>query len=81
MYVMCSNCHSNNITHKNIHNKVGSWTQYTPFNSNTTNCESIRTSRDRIPLEMASHISSITTLYSTMLFDEGQRHLPPEDKM
>ena len=79
MYVMLSNCSSNNITHKNVHNNVGSLTWYNPFNYDTINCESRRTSRERTPCEMASHRSSIMALYSATLFEEGHKHTPPED--
>ena len=79
MYVMHSNCCSNNITHKNLHNKVGSLIRYNPFNCDTTSCDSRQTSRDQTPLEMASPSSSIMTLYSTTLCDDGQRHTPSED--
>ena len=79
MYVILSNCRSNNLTHKNIHNNVGSLILYKPLSCDTTNCESRRTSRERKPCEMESHKSSITTLYSTTLFEEGRKHTPPED--
>ena len=80
MYVIFSNCRSNNFTHKNIRNKFISIIRDTPFNYKNTNCESRRTSRDWITWEMASRNNSITTLYSTILFDECWRHTPPEDK-
>ena len=79
MHVMCSNFCSNNITHKNLCNKVGSLIWDTPFNCGRTNYDSGRNSRDRIPLEMESHMSSIMTLYSTTLFEDGWRHTLPED--
>ena len=69
----------NNLTHKNLRNKFGSIIRYMPFNCKTTNYDSIHTSRDQIPWEMASYSNSIMTLYSTTLFDDGQRHTPPED--
>ena len=45
----------------------------------TTNYESRRTSRERTPCEMASRRSSIMTLYSATLFEEGRKHMPPKD--
>ena len=79
MYVRLSNFHSNNLTHKNLHNNVGSLTRYKPLSCDTTNCESRHTSRERTPCEMTSLNSLITTLYSTTLFEEGCKHTPPED--
>ena len=79
MYVMLSNYRSNNITCKNLRNNVGSLRRYKPLSYDTTNCESRCTSRERIPCEMAPRRSSITTLYSTTLFEEGHKHTPPED--
>ena len=79
MYVMLSNFRSSNLTRKNIRNNVGSLTQYKPLSYETTNCESIHTSRERTPCEMASHNNSIMALYSTKLFDEGRKHMPPEE--
>ena len=76
---MYSNCHSNNITRKNLCNKIISVIQYKPFDYDKTSSESRSTSRDRIPLEMASHSSLIMTLYSTTLLDDGQRHTPLRD--
>ena len=79
MYVILSNCHYNNLTHKNIRNNVESLTWYKPLSYDTTNSESRRTSRDRIPCEMESRKSSITALYSSTLFEEGRKHTPPKD--
>ena len=79
MYVILSNCRSNNLTRKNILNTVGSLTWYKPLSCDTTNSESRRTSRERTPCKMASCRSSITTLYSETLFEEGRKHTPPED--
>ena len=79
MYFMLSNCHSSNLTHKNLRNNVGSIIQYKPLSCETTNCESRHTSRERTPCEMASHNSSITTLYSATLFKEVRKHTPLED--
>ena len=79
IYVILSNCHSNNLTRKNLLNNVGSLTWYKPFNCDTTNYESRRTSREWTPCEMASHRSSITVLYSATLLEDGRRHTPPED--
>jgi hypothetical protein len=39
----------------------------------------MRTSKERIPCEMASRKISITMLYSTTLFIDGPRQMPPED--
>ena len=78
MYVMLSNCHSNNLTHKNPHNNVGSIASYKPLSCDTTNYESRCTSRERTPCEMASRRSLITALYSATLFEEGHKHAPPE---
>ena len=80
MYVMFSNCRSNNLTHKNLCNKVGYLTWHMAFNYKTTNWEWRHTLRDQIPWEMELRNNSITTLYSTILFDEGQRHTPLEEK-
>ena len=80
MYVILSNYHSNNLTRKNLFNNVGSLTWYKPLSCDTTNSESRSTSRERIPCEMASRRSSIMTLYSTTLFEDGHSHTPPEDK-
>ena len=80
MYVMFSNFHSSNITRKNLHNNVGSLIRYKPLSCETTNCESRRTSRERTPCEMDSRNNSITTLYSTTLFEDGCKHTPLEDK-
>ena len=79
MYVMLSNCRSNNLTRKNLRNNVESLTWYKPLSCDTTNSVSRRTSRERTPCEMASRRSSITTLYPTTLFEEGCKHTPPED--
>ena len=79
MYVILSNCHSNNIKCKNILNNVRSLTCYKILSCDTTNSESRRTSRERTPCEMASHRSSITALYLATLFEEGYKHTPPED--
>ena len=79
MYVMLSNCHSNNLTHKNLCNNVESLTWYTPLSCDTTNFESRRTSRERTPCEMASRRSSIMALYSATLFEDGRKNTPPED--
>ena len=79
MYVILSNCHSNNLTHKNLLNNVGSLTWYKPLSCDTTNSKSSRTSRERTPCEMASRRSSITALYSATLFEEGHKHTSPED--
>ena len=38
-----SNCHSSNLTHKNICNNIGSLIRYEPLSCETTNCESIHT--------------------------------------
>ena len=45
----------------------------------TTNCKSRCTLRERTQCEMESHNNSIKELYSTTLFDEGYKHMPPED--
>ena len=79
MYVIFSNCHSRNITHKNIHNNIGSLIRYEPLSCETTNYESRHTSRERTPCEMASRNNSIMTLYLETLFDKGHKHTPPED--
>ena len=79
MYVILSNCHSNNLTRNNLLNNVGSLTWYKPLSYDTTNSESRRTSRERTPCEMASRRSSITALYSATLFEDGRRHMPHED--
>ena len=79
MYVIKSNCHSNNIILKNLLNSVGSLTWYMPFNCDTTNWESRQTSRDHIPLEMTSRNNSIMFLYSKKLLDDDQRHTPLKD--
>ena len=79
MYVILSNFRSNNLTHKNLLNNVGSLTWYNPLSYDTTNSESRRTSRERTPCEMTSHRSSITALYSATLFEDGHKHTPPED--
>ena len=79
MYVMFSNFCSSNITRKNLHNNVGSLIQYKPLSCETTNCESRCTSRERTPCEMASRNNSIMALYSATLFEEGRKHMPPED--
>ena len=79
MYVIFSNCRSSNLTRKNIHNNIRSLIQYDLLSCETTNCESRRTSRDRIPCEIAARNNSITTLYSTTLFEEGHKHTPLED--
>ena len=81
IYVILSNCRSNNLTHKNLLNNVGSLTWYKPFSYDTANSESRHTSRDRISCEMASHRSSITALYLATLFEEGHKHTPPEDNI
>ena len=74
-----SNCCSNNLTRKNLHNNVRSLIQYKPLRCETTNCESICTSRERTPFEMESHNSSIMELYSGTLLEEGHKDTPPED--
>ena len=74
-----SNCHSNNLTRKNLLNNVGSLTWYKPLSYDTTNSESRRTSRERTPCKMASRRSSITALDSSTLFEDGHKHTPPED--
>ena len=79
MYVIFSNCHSNNLTRKNLLNNVGSLTWYKPLSCDTTNSESSRTSRERTPCEMASRRSSITALYLATLLEDGRRHTPPKD--
>ena len=79
IYVILSNCRSNNLTRKNLLNNIGCLTRYKPLSCDTTNSESRCTSRERTPCEMASRRSSITTLYSTTLFEEGRKHMPPED--
>ena len=79
MYVILSNCRSNNLTRNNILNNVGSLTWYKPLSCDTTNFELIHTSRERIPCEMASYRSSIMELYSVTLFEEGHKHTPLED--
>ena len=79
MYVMFSNFCSNNLTRKNIHNNVGSLIRYKPLSCETTNYKSRHTSRERTPCEMASSNNSITALYSATLFEEGRKHMPPED--
>ena len=79
MYVILSNCRSNNLTRKNLLNNVGSLTWYKPLSYDTTNSESRRTSRERMPCEMASRRSSIMTLYSATLFEDGCKHMPPKD--
>ena len=79
MYVILSNCRSNNLTRKILLNNVGSLTWYKPLSYDTTNSESSRTSRERTPCEMASRRSSITTLYSATLFEDGRKHTPHED--
>ena len=76
---MFSNCRSSNLTRKNLLNNVGSLTWYKPFSCDTTNSESRRTSRERTPCEMESRRSSITELYSTIFFEEGHKHTPPEE--
>ena len=79
MYVIFSNCRSSNLTRKNISSDVRSLIQYKPLSCETTNDESRHTSRERTPCEMASCNNSITTLYSTTLFNEGHKLTPPED--
>ena len=79
MYVILSNCCSNNLTRKNLLNNVRSLTWYKPLSCDTTNSESSRTSRERTPCEMASHRSSMMALYSATLFEEGHKHTLPED--
>ena len=79
MYVIFSNCHSSNLTRKNLRNNVGSLIRYKPLSCETTNCESRRTSRERTPCEMESRNSSIMALYSATLFEEGHKHTPSED--
>ena len=79
MYVILSNCCSNNLTYKNLLNNVGSLTWYKPLSCDTTNSESRPTSRERTPCEMASRRSSITTLYLATLFEYGHKHMPPKD--
>ena len=79
MYVILSNCHSNNLTRKNILNNVRSLTWYEPLSYDTTNFESRHTSRERTPCKMASRRISITALYSATLFEDGRKHTPPED--
>ena len=79
MYVIFSNCCSSNLTRKNLHNNIGSLILYEPLICETTNYESGRTSRERTSCEMASCNNSMMTLYSTTLFDEGHKHMPPED--
>ena len=78
MYVILSNCHSSNLTRKNLRNNVGSLIRYKLLSYETTNYESRRTSRERTPCEMESRNNSMTTLYSATLFDEGRKHMPPE---
>ena len=79
MYVILSSFCSNNLTRKNLINKVGSLTWYKPLIYDTTNSESRRTSRERTPCEMASRRSSITALYSATLFEDGRKHTPIPD--
>ena len=79
MYVIFSNCRSNNLTRKNILNNVGSLTWYKPLSYDTTNSKSSHTSRERTPCERASCNNSITALYSATLFEEGRKDTPPED--
>ena len=79
MYVILSNFCSSNITCKNIRNNVKSLTQYKTLSCETTNCESRCTSRERTPCKMASHNNAITALYLETLFDEGRKHIPPEE--
>ena len=79
MYVIFSNCHSSNLTRKNLRNNVRSLIRYNPLSCETTNYESRRTSREWTPCEMESHNNSITTLYLATLFDEDRKHMPPED--
>ena len=74
-----SNFRSNNLTCKSLLNNVRSLSWYKPLSYDTTNSESRRTSRERIPCEMESRRSSIMALYSTTLFEDGWRHTPPED--
>ena len=79
MYVILSNCRSNNLTRNNLLNNVGSLTWYKPLSYDTTDSESSRTSRERTPFEMASRNILITILYSATLFEEGRKHMPPQD--
>ena len=79
MYVIFSNFHSSNLTRNNIRNNIGSLIRYEPLSYETTNCESRRTSTERTPCEMESLNNSITALYSATLFEEGRKHMPPED--
>ena len=79
MYVILSNCHSRNLTRKNLHNNVGSLIRYKTLSYETTNCESRRTSREQTPCEMASHNNSMMELYSGTFFEEVRKHTPPED--
>ena len=79
MYVIFSNCRSNNLTCKNLLNNVRSLTCYKPLSYDTTNSESSCASRERTPCEMVSRRSSIMTLYSATLFEDGHKHTPPED--
>ena len=68
---MKTNCHSNNLTLKNLLSNVGSLTRYRPLHY-----ESRITSKDRIPFEMASCSRSIIVVYSATLFEDGWRHTP-----
>ena len=79
MYVIFSNCHSRNLTRKNLRNNVGSLIRYKPLSCETTNYKSRHNSREWTPFEMASGNNSMTTLYSATLFEEGCKHMPPED--
>ena len=78
---MALSSHRNNRTRKNLLYNIGSLTWYKPLSCDTTNSESRHTSRERTPCRMASHRSSITTLYSTTLFEDGRKHTPPEDNI
>ena len=71
IYVILSNCRSNNLTHKNVLNNIRSLTWYRPLSYDTTNSESRHTSRERTPFEMASCRSSIMALYSATLLEYG----------
>ena len=79
MYVILSNCHSTNLTRKNLHNNVRALIRYKPLSCETTNYESRHTSREWTPCEMASHNKSIMELYSATLFEEGYKHTSPKD--
>ena len=79
MYVIFSNCRSSNLTRKNLHNNVRSLIRYKPLSCETTNYESRCTLIEGTPCEMTSRNNLITTLYSTTLFEEGHKHMPPED--